>query len=77
MLSLEREGFVTLQRGIGTRVSEKGSPLSEEERMKVLNERASALLGEARQMNLSLTDVHGLVAKCAKEMNFPVEELKK
>ena len=71
---LEREGFVTCQRGIGTRVSATGSPLSEEEQMKVLNDRASALLSEAGQMELSLDDVVRLVTNCAEKMNFPTKE---
>ena len=74
---LEREGLVTCQRGIGTRVSARGSPLSKEEQMKILDDRASALLGEASQMNLSLDDVNRLVSKCAEEMNFRKKGLDK
>lgn len=74
---LERGGFVICQRGIGTRVSATGSPLSEVERMKILNDRASALIGEARQMNLSLDDIMQLVALRAEEMNFSMEEIEK
>lgn len=54
---LERDGFVTLQRGIGTRVNEIGSPLTQDEQMTILSERASALISEAHQMNLSLDDI--------------------
>ena len=74
---LEREGFVTLQRGIGTRVNEKGSPLSAEERARILNDRARTLLGEARQMNLSLDDVLQLINTCAEEMSFTKEDTTK
>lgn len=70
---LEREGYVTCQRGRGTHVTANGSPLSESERTKILNERASALLSEARQMNLSLNEIRDLVTSVAKEMDFPME----
>ncbi len=74
---LEREGLVTCERGIGTHVTATGSPLSKVEQEKILNDRASALIAEARQMNLSLGEVIRLVTNCAEEMNFPKEELEK
>ena len=74
---LERDGFVTCRRGAGTHVSATGSPLSDAERMKILNDRASALISEARQMNLSLDEVLRLVAARADEMNFVMEETEK
>ena len=70
---LEAEGFVTCQRGVGTHVSATGSPLSDAEQLKVLNDRAGALLSEARQMNMSLEEVMHLVADRAVVMNFPTE----
>jgi len=73
---LERDGFVTLARGIGTRVNEIGSPLSEEEQMKVLGDRATSLISEARQMNVSLDDVIRLVEKCDEEMSVSMKEQK-
>ena len=73
---LEREGFVTCQRGIGTHVCAVGSPLSDKERMKVLDDRARALISEARQMNLSLEDVVQLVIARGEEMNVNVESYK-
>jgi GntR family transcriptional regulator len=70
---LEAEGFVTCQRGRGTRVNAVGSPLSDAERTKVLNDRANALISEARQMNMSLEDVIQLVTERADAMNSPEE----
>ena len=73
---LERDGFVTCRRGAGTHVNATGSPLSDVERMKILNDRASALISEARQMNLSLDDVVQLVIARGEEMNLTMETYK-
>jgi len=70
---LEAEGFVTCERGRGTRVNATGSPLSDAQRMKVLEDRANTLISEARQMNMDLKEVLELVTKRAKEMNFATE----
>ena len=74
---LERAGYVSLQRGIGTTVNSVGSSLSEAEQAKVLGERVKALLAEAKQMAVGLDDVQKLMAKCAGEMNFAQEADKK
>jgi GntR family transcriptional regulator len=49
---LEIAGIVTKRRTAGTYVSEAGSPLARRERLRILTERADALLAEARQMNI-------------------------
>ena len=54
---LEVAGIVTKRRTAGTYVSDAGSPLTRRERLKVLTERADALLAEARQMNVSAEEV--------------------
>ncbi len=41
----------------GTYVSDSGSPLARRERLKILTERADALLAEARQMDISTEEV--------------------
>jgi len=72
---LERDGFVTCQRGAGTTVNEFGSPLSDAEQMKVLRGRAQALVTEAQQMKMNLDDVVKLVITCGEEMNVRLEDV--
>jgi GntR family transcriptional regulator len=71
---LERDGFVTCQRGAGTTVNKFGSPLSDAEQMKVLRGRAQALVTEAQQMKMNLDDVVKLVIACGEEMNVRLED---
>jgi GntR family transcriptional regulator len=54
---LEVAGVVTKRRTAGTYVSDAGSPLARRERLRILAERADALLAEARQMNVGLEEV--------------------
>jgi GntR family transcriptional regulator len=54
---LETAGIVTKRRTAGTYVSDAGSPLARRERLKILTERADALLAEARQMDISTEEV--------------------
>jgi GntR family transcriptional regulator len=54
---LELAGVVTKRRTAGTYVSDAGSPLARRERLRILAERADALLAEARQMNVGLEEV--------------------
>src|SRR6266550_9484336 len=56
-LELERAGVVAKRQGSGTYVSEAGSPLARRERMKILTQRADAMLAEARHMNVELDEV--------------------
>jgi len=56
-LELERSGVVSKRQGAGTYVSAAGSPLARRERVKILSERADALLVEAQQMNIELDEV--------------------
>jgi GntR family transcriptional regulator len=54
---LEIAGVVTKRRTAGTYVSDTGSPLARRERLKILTERADALLAEARQMDISTEEI--------------------
>jgi len=56
-LELERAGVVTKRQGSGTYVSEAGSPLARRERLKILTQRADALLAEARHLNVEFDEV--------------------
>ena len=56
-LELERAGVVSKRHGSGTYVSEAGSPLARRERLKILTQRADALLAEARHMDVELDEV--------------------
>jgi len=56
-LELERAGVVSKRHGSGTYVSAGGSPLARRERLKILAERADALLVEAQHMNIDLDEV--------------------
>ena len=68
-LELERSGIVTKRHGSGTYISDaSASPLKRTERLKLLTERADALLAEARHLQIDLEDVIELVRQRAKTM---------
>jgi DNA-binding transcriptional regulator YhcF (GntR family) len=56
-LELEKAGVVVKRHGSGTYVSDSGSPLARKERMKILTQRADALITEARHMDVELPEV--------------------
>src|SRR5438445_10143469 len=56
-LELERAGLVAKRHGSGTYISEAGSPLARRERLKILTQRADALLAEARHLDVDLDEV--------------------
>ena len=60
-LELERAGVVTKRQGAGTYVAEKPSPLSRKEKLRLLSERADALLVEAEHLDMELEDVIDLL----------------
>lgn len=60
---LEQAGVVISRRGSGTVVSDNGSPLGSEEKSRILEERAEALMIEARQFRVDLDDVLDIVRK--------------
>ena len=60
---LEVAGVVEKRRTAGTYVADSGSPLSRQERLKVLGQRVDTLLAEARQMDISSDDVIQMVRR--------------
>jgi GntR family transcriptional regulator len=71
---LEAAGVVTTRRTAGTYVSDAGSPLARRERLRILAERADALLAEARQMNVTLEELFELLRQRDEAMRPPSEE---
>src|SRR5436309_5677290 len=72
---LEVAGVVAKRRTAGTYVSDAGSPLARRERLRILAERADALLAEARQMNVSLEEVFELLRQRDEAMQPPEGEV--
>ena len=68
-MELEREGIVSKRHGSGTYVSDAGSPLARKERMKILSDRADALLAEAHHLNVDLDSVIDLLKQRRKLLN--------
>ena len=60
---LEGAGVVEKRRTAGTFVSEAGSPLARRERLKILTERVDALLAEARQLGIAVSEILELIAR--------------
>ena len=71
---LEQAGVVEKRRTAGTYVSGAGSPLAREERMKLLAERADALLVEARQMDVSADEILALIRERDAALRPPAED---
>ena len=68
-MELERDGIVTKRHGSGTYVSDAGSPLARKERIRILSERADALLAEAHHLNVDLDSVIDLLKQRRKLLN--------
>ncbi len=60
---LEAMGLLVSRQGSGTFVTDSGSPLTGRERMRLITERADALLVEAQQLGFSLEAVKKLLDK--------------
>lgn len=58
---LETQGIVTKRRTTGTYVSDGGSRLSKEERLRILSSRIDALLAEGRQMGIPTLEIVDLI----------------
>lgn len=58
---LEVDGIVRKRRGAGTYITDAPSPLTRREQRKIIEQRADALLTEARQMNFELDEVVGIL----------------
>jgi GntR family transcriptional regulator len=60
---LEAAGVVEKRRTAGTFVAEGGSPLARRERLKIVTERVDALLAEARQLGIGVSEIIELIAR--------------
>jgi GntR family transcriptional regulator len=60
-LELERAGIVAKRHGSGTYVLDAASPLSRREKLKLLKQRADALIVEARHLDIELEEVVALL----------------
>jgi len=58
---LETAGVLTTRPGAGVYVAAGGSPLARRERVRILSERIDALLAEARQLDVKLDELTGLL----------------
>ncbi len=54
---LENAGWVYKRRGAGTFISDKPSPLSEQERQRIIDDKITSLLVEAQQMEMSVEQI--------------------
>jgi DNA-binding transcriptional regulator YhcF (GntR family) len=54
---LESSGWVYKRRGAGTFISDKPSPLSQQERQRVVDEKILSLLAEAQQMEITVEQI--------------------
>jgi GntR family transcriptional regulator len=68
-LELERAGLVVKRHGAGTYVSAGGPTLPRKERVKILAHRMDALLAEARQMDVPLTELIALLKSRDTQLN--------
>jgi GntR family transcriptional regulator len=71
---LETAGVVEKRRTAGTYVAEGGSPLGRREKLRILGDRADALLAEARQMDISTNEVVDLIKERDRAMRPGVLE---
>ena len=66
---LEAMGLLVSRQGSGTFVTNAGSPLASREKLRLVTERADALLVEAQQLGFSLEHVKKLLDKRDAEMS--------
>jgi GntR family transcriptional regulator len=71
-LELQRSGIVTKRHGAGTYVAERPPAVTRSQRQKVLNDRADALLADARQLGVELDEVMELL-RARHEKMAPIE----
>ena len=71
---LETAGLLTSRRGAGTYVSDQGSPLAREERVRIISERIDGLLAEAQQMDIGIDKVVDLIHTRNKALRSGKEE---
>jgi GntR family transcriptional regulator len=68
-LELERAGIVLKRHGSGNYISDAGSPLARKERLKILHQRADALLAEASHLGVDLRDLLDLLKERDQNIN--------
>ena len=66
---LETTGVLTTRRGAGVYVAAGGSPLARKERVRILSERIDALLAEARQLDVNLDELTGLLRERSRRLD--------
>lgn len=71
---LETAGVVVKRSTSGTYVSDAGSPLARRERLRILTERADALLAEAKQLGFPTDEVIDLLRRRDEAMNRNTQE---
>jgi GntR family transcriptional regulator len=71
---LEAAGLLSSRQGSGTFVSAEGSPLARKERHRILEERVDALLAEARQLDIALTEVEEMIRRRAERLQSPATD---
>jgi len=70
-LELERAGIVVKKHGSGTYISDSGSPLARKERLKILHQRADALLAEASHLGVGMPELFEIVKQRGIILNPP------
>jgi len=70
-LELERAGIVLKRHGSGTYIADSGSPLARKERLKILHQRADALLAEASHLGVELPEILDLLKQREQHINSP------
>lgn len=71
---LERDGVLVSRQGAGTRVAAGGSPLSAEEKARLLSQRIDALLVEARHLEVPVAEVIELIHARNRNLGVPMED---
>ncbi len=64
---LESAGWVYKRRGAGTFISDKPSPLSDQERQRIIDGKINSLLAEAQQMEISVKQIIKRIEELSKK----------
>jgi len=70
-LELERAGIVLKRHGSAPTLPILGSPLARKERLKILHQRADALLAEASHLGVELPEILDLLKQREQHINSP------
>ena len=73
---LEQAGILTTRQGSGTFVSNKHSPLSREECLRILTARADALLADSHHLGFDLNETLALVRRRHEQLRSQTKENK-